>query len=624
VTTTSTKSRNRKRAGCSATDSSLPVRSSKAIRSGPGEPSAPEVAGESDISGRTWLIASVAILVIAAFFRFYDLDLVPLHHDEGVNGNFLVRLVREGHYQYDPGNYHGPTLYYFAAAFPWLLKRFFGPSAQNGYGLTTVAIRFVPALFGLATVGLILTLRRNLGTIATLGAAALLAISPGAVYLSRYFIHETQFVFFTLGIVVATLRYYETARPVYLLLGSVSAALLFATKETAIISVAVLVIALFCTLIYPVIQQYFDIDRVPPRGGKKQRRSSASDEDDGDGFLERTGGPSNLTVWLAVAFVVFIVVNILFYSSFFKNYPKGVWDALKTFEFWSKTGKRDHVKPYVTYIWWLLLQESPLLVLGTVGALVALLKAVKPLVLFCAFWAFGLIAAYSLIAYKTPWLTLNFIVPLALVSGAALQWLYDELGEWRLSKRRRVIAIAVVLLVLLGPMPFFASAFERAAHSKQLQDPRVLLQAIRQEPRWKTLVPGYQTVDLNFLNYDNDDGHYVYVYAHTRRETLAMLDQINQLAQRTHQGGQMGITIVATDYWPLPWYLRDYNRVGYYGRMSASTEPVIIASAGQTEEIAAAFGDRYKLVHSGFNATGSFPLRPGVDLLLYARRELMP
>ena len=68
----------------------------------------------------------LSILVVAAFLRFYDLDLVPLHHDEGVNGNFLVRLVREGFYQYDPANYHGPTLYYFAAFFPRILQDLFG------------------------------------------------------------------------------------------------------------------------------------------------------------------------------------------------------------------------------------------------------------------------------------------------------------------------------------------------------------------------------------------------------------------------------------------------------------------------------------------------------------------
>ena len=38
----------------------------------------------------------ITIFLIAAVLRLYDLNLVPLHHDEGVNGNFLVRLVREG------------------------------------------------------------------------------------------------------------------------------------------------------------------------------------------------------------------------------------------------------------------------------------------------------------------------------------------------------------------------------------------------------------------------------------------------------------------------------------------------------------------------------------------------
>jgi predicted membrane-bound mannosyltransferase len=117
-----------------------------------------------------WRIAVILIFVIAAVLRLYNLDLVPLHHDEGVNGNFLVRLVREGAYQYDPENYHGPTLYYFSALWPWIVRVLFGRTAAETYGLTTFAIRMIPAVFGLATIGLIFLLRRHLGTIATLSA----------------------------------------------------------------------------------------------------------------------------------------------------------------------------------------------------------------------------------------------------------------------------------------------------------------------------------------------------------------------------------------------------------------------------------------------------------------------
>ena len=96
-----------------------------------------------------------------------------MHHDEGVNGFFLMNLVRNGAYRYDPSNYHGPTLYFLSL-----------PSVTL-FGLNTIALRLVTAFFGIANVGLILLLRRYVGTIGVLSAAALVAVSPGAVYYSR-------------------------------------------------------------------------------------------------------------------------------------------------------------------------------------------------------------------------------------------------------------------------------------------------------------------------------------------------------------------------------------------------------------------------------------------------------
>ena len=563
------------------------------------------------MSDGAWFIAVVVILLVAAILRLYDLNLVPLHHDEGVNGNFLVRLVHEGYYHYDPANYHGPTLYYFAAALAWILKPFVGANAN----LTTFGIRFVPALFGLATIGLVFTLRRNLGTVATLSAAFLLAVSPGAVYLSRYFIHETLFVFFTLGIVVALLKYFENPQGIYLILAALSAALLFATKETAMISVAVLMIALVVTQLYRLFWR-----AVGNTTKQKKRQQGSVGERDYRTFVERAGGSSTFVVWLVVALAVFIAAYVLFYSSFFTNYPQGVYDSLKTFQFWTRTGKKDHVKPFATYLWWLMEQESPLLVLGSLGALLAVLKPAKSFAMFSALWAFGLIAAYSLIAYKTPWLALNFIVPLALTSGVAIEWLYEALRKWELSQRLRGYAVAGILLLAIGPLAGMARIFDEVAYDATSDSFKGFMST---PVHAKTFIPGYQTFDLNFLNYDNDNRYYVYVYAHTRRETLKLLDEINRVAERTHQGSETGITIVAPDYWPLPWYLRNYKRVGYHGHMTPSTEPLIIARQDQAAEVQATFGDRYQQIQSGFNTAGSFPLRPGVDLLLYTRAELV-
>ena len=598
--TASTKSRNRKQRTRNLKATTGQKRDSQPVAAPP----------QPAISSRAWLILTVAILLIAAVLRFYDLNLVPMHHDEGVNGNFLVRLVRDGYYHYDPANYHGPTLYYLAALFPWLLRILAGPNAQNNYGLTTIAVRCVPAIFGLATVGLIFTLRKNLGAIATLGAAFLLAISPGAVYLSRYFIHETLFVFFTLGLVVALVKYFESTRLLYLILAAVSAALLFATKETAVISAAVLIIALVITRLYRSLTA-----NVFGKAARQKQDGTLSD------FVERAGGHAWVSVCLAIALGSFLLVYVLFYSSFFTHFPQGLYDSLKTFQFWTKTGKEAHVHDFATYFWWLLQQESPLLVLGAMGAVLTVFQPRKSFALFSALWAFGLTTAYSLIAYKTPWLALNFVVPLALCAGVTIDWIYNELGRWQISKPARWATVALLLLIVIGPLPGVVRIFEQVMRLRPW--PGLISSFGKAETHGETFIPGYQTFDLNFLNYDNDNRYYVYVYAHTRREMLKLVDEIEKVSQRTHQGAETGITIVSPDYWPLPWYFRNFTRVGYHGRMTTSNEPIIIAKQDQAAEVEKTFGNRYQQIQSGFNTAGSFPLRPGVDLLLYTRRELV-
>ena len=73
---------------------------------------------------------------------------------------------------------------------------------------------------------------------------------------------------------------------------------------------------------------------------------------------------------------------------------------------------------------------------------------------------------------------------------------------------------------------------------------------------------------------------------------------------------------MSPEYWPLPWYFRDYKRVGYYGRVALSNEPILIASESQRAEVQTTYGDRYREINS------KYPLRPGVDLLLFVRKDV--
>ena len=180
-----------------------------------------------------------------------------------------------------------------------------------------------------------------------------------------------------------------------------------------------------------------------------------------------------------------------------------------------------------------------------------------------------------MIPYKTPWLVLNFIPPLALIAGYVIQQIWEfERPQFRI--------VAMVLFIAVG-------------------------------------VSTFQSIDLNFINYDNDDTYYVYVYAHTRRGMLDLVRNIEQIAKEK-DGEQTGITIVSPDYWPLPWYLRDYKRTAYFAQMAPSTEPLIIAKDIQKAEMEANFGELYRQVPSN-DSDGAFELRPGVRLLLYVRRN---
>lgn len=588
--------------------------------------------GRAEISERAWQLSSLGILIVGAFLRLYKLSLVPLHHDEGVNGNFLVTLVREGKYIYNPENYHGPTLYFFSAIIPWLARFFGGKAFAENYGLATFNIRLCTAAFGIGTIWLVLLLRKRIGTIGALSAAGLIAISPGAVYLSRYFIHESLFVFFTLGIVVATLKYYDTGRATYLVLGSISAALMVATKETWIINGPVLLIALTTTSLY-----FWLRDKLAGKQHELRLDERMAQT------VERLGGPVSLATVALLAFAVFIIVNVLFYSSFFTNYPKGVSDAMKTLKFWSHR-THEHEHPFLQYFEWLRQMESPLLLLGGAGAVVAVWRANNRLAVFVAQWAFGLLLAYSLVGYKTPWISLNFIVPLAIISGYALDQLYRRFGEpWvPLSIAGGAIAllifghIAKLKYVEASKIPDVTWDFDFSTNWPYLVC--ILLLAgyagyilYSRSDRRKTsphfyltiaavlAVSSYQMYELNFVHYDDDA--YPYVYAHTRRELLQMLDEIDRVSKRMGTGPDTGIAIVSPDYWPLPWYLRDYKKVGYYPQIVATNEPIIIGSMAQEEALKTNYGDRYILVTSGKDE-GAYAMRPGVDLLLYVRKDV--
>lgn len=564
-----------------------------------------------------WLLSCALVAIVALVSRFYDLGLKPFHHDEGVNGFFLTSLFRDGTYKYDPANYHGPTLYYISLAF------------SKVFGLETVSVRASVAIFGVLMVVLTFFLHKYIGKIGSLVAALFLALSPGMVFISRYFIHEIFFVFLSLAIVVSIVFFIERrkagipaiasailillvcflpttlnlatylsdgnqtalwayragffiveivlaavvmrmllawdgGRPVYLLLASACTSLYFATKETGFITLGTMAIACFCVWAWRRIYRPAINERIP--------------EKIDDSFLTWTnfrsalGNGTDLLLISIAASAVFIYLGVLFFSSFF-SYPGGVKAAFEAYILWTKTGTRDHTQNGMwAYFEWGYQSELPIFILSAVGTIIAMLKARHRFTMFTGLWAFGLLAAYTIIPYKTPWLDLSFVLPMCLVAGYGI----NELAN---AKERSLQILAGILAITA------------------------------------TVWLAYQTYDLNFVRYDDEDT--TYVYAHTKREFLDLVAEIERYAEKSGKGNDAKIEIVSPDYWPMVWYLRDYKQANFHGRLvdTEDAEIIVAKKNDQDAEVIVRYAAKYEYI-------GSYALRPGVDLVLLVRKDL--
>lgn len=512
-----------------------------------------EAPGATAGDRRRWWAAVMYIAAVALALRFYNLPLKPLHHDEGVNGLFLTALARPPHvYRYDPANYHGPTLYYAA----WL--------STTLLAAPTFAIRFVTGLAGGLSVVLMLAFRRRLGDVGAATAAALLAVSPGAVYFSRYFIHEALLVCSTLALVAAGVRWLHARRAIWLAAAAASAGLMFATKETAIITTVVLAAAAVgATWAVP--------DIAPPSGTGSESgaplsrwRVVAVAAAIGRCLDPHRRGRRGAADWLLVL-TIFVAVNLVFYTSLF-THAAGALDALRAFAPWMRAGTSTHTHPWHMYLLWLSQEELPLLLAGAAGIATAIRRADHRFAVFTSLWALGTLLAYSVIPYKTPWLTLNMVAPLALAGGYAVEVHWTERSP---SFRP---ALALIVTALLG-------------------------------------VAAWQAVSLSFFRYD--DERRAYVYVHTDRDLLALVGQIDRVRAAN---GPLTIAVTSDSHFPLSWYLRDYA-AGFHGRPVATSDAIVIGSVRQRAELRPLLTDRYVNL-------GSYRLRPGVDLDLYGRLDL--
>src|SRR5579875_988476 len=165
-----------------------------------------------------------AVIAAAGFLlRIWDVGSRAMHGDEAVHAWFAWNLYTGAGYQYDPV-YHGPLQFLVTAVFFFL----FGDSNTTG--------RLSAVLLGTALIAAPYFLRREMGRSAALISAALIAVSPAFVYVSRLERDDMYTAFFALTMAIALFGYLRTRQARYIYLGAASIALSLSAMENTYIT----------------------------------------------------------------------------------------------------------------------------------------------------------------------------------------------------------------------------------------------------------------------------------------------------------------------------------------------------------------------------------------------------
>jgi uncharacterized protein (TIGR03663 family) len=459
----------------------------------------------------------IALLALAV--RLPQLGERPMHTDESVNAWIIGEILGGESFHYDPQDRHGPAL----AAETLPIVRLSG--AKKFSDLTESQLRLAPVLAGTVTVLLFGAAVEMFGFIACLVAALLFAFAPLPVYYSRDFIHETLFVAATFGLILSCWRALQKKTLSSAALAGFCAALMLACKETAVIH--------FFAIAVAVIACRFNFGTPISRSARPENVHIVAG-------LE-TGAPIAKIIFTAAA--VFIFTTILLFTWFGQNWSVFP-DLLRAIpNFAARAGGEGHEKPF----WYF----AKLLVSGSAGgailgvATLGIFPAIKsrrrgdesqikkisesPYVVFyglehsAAFliliYGLAIAAIYSAIPYKTPWLALNFWLPLSILAGVAVQWL------WFVTTKITARATICVCVLALGFL---------IAHDTR---------------QWVFKFPA--------------DEKNPYAYVQTGEDLLGLPVRLEELT-RQNKISNPRIAVVGADPWPLPWYLRKYSQVGFW------------------------------------------------------------
>jgi uncharacterized protein (TIGR03663 family) len=540
----------------------------------------------------------VAIFVLGALLRFWDLGSRALHHDESIHAvHSWYILSGKGIYRQDP-TYHGPFLYYSEAMAYFL------------FGATSYAARIMPAIFGTILVTTPMLLKRHLGRVGALAAAFMIAISPSILYYSRALRHDMFTLAATVVLIAAFFRFMEDRRLRWVYVGAVAYTIGYANHELMLlINTPMIGLALVSALVW---------ENFLSRGEKPLTDA-----------LRSVPG----RVWVN-CFLIFLALFIPLYTSLFTNMAGLFTGSVGAVTYWlSQQAVRRGDQPWFYYFLLLPLEEFlPLFFALCAGVLLAWQRLVggrnapagaeegrtvfagdasrtRPLLntyflLFVGYWALLSLVGFSYAGEKMPWLTIHIATPLILLAAwflnrflTGVDWrsLFDRgglllvtaapitllaLGRWltlrpsvggtSLAQQQSTMDWLSLLIILALGVGLVVWCATRLGARQTIQSLGLLVLG------GMVVFTVHTTLMVSFTLADVAKDPLIYVQS--TPDVTNVQNKIDNLSQRLTSGKDLVVMYDDETSWPYSWYLKDYGKASYQpkGPTAPPDAPVVL------------------------------------------------
>ena len=533
-----------------------------------------DTANSPKLSDKKYRFLGLLIVFFALALRLFELGERVFHHDESVHASFTLKLLKSGEYSYNPA-YHGPFLFHSTAAVFHFL------------GINDATARLVPVFFGVATILVLFLLKKELGKSGVLWSMFLLAFSPSMVYFSRFFRNDMIIVFCTLAVVAGAFRYldniHSSKRYPYLILTASSLAIAVTAKENAYIIILIFGAYAGMGLLYSIYSSW-----------KRENLSLQKT------LIHKISALLPFLPEFILSGALFIFIVMFFYTSLFRNDISLFSIVERAFAHWMAMHRIERLGgPFYYYIPILLVYEAPIVIFGVAGVshFLKIKRQNASFFLFLCYWAFTSLLLYSYLQEKVPWLVVHIVLPFGILAGAYLGEIFSRKPE---------------------PMPPEQELPEEDI--SPLTGPKLSLRA-KHSGKARTLTAGIlalallislgQCISVNY--YRSMEPTELMTYTQASPDIRELMEKIGGFDRRPET---LRLYVVDPNqlYWPLPWYLRDYEKTGYSSKLPASSKyDAIIVPISY---------DMYREIPEEEYSSYNFTLRPGRDFTLYYKKKL--